>query len=339
MNPESKSSNILTMKQKISARTGLQRSEIFTIMAGGLGNQFFQLAAAIHVASGRRILIDWRLGRPRVNSTQHPEITSFSWPDSIHFSSKPSLYSRITRPTYFARKAVNYFFKESEIIGVENKTAILRCLMNLFIKIYFRKAVSFQPAEGSGYFQMVCDSKISGYVGYFQSFRWASDPKVFSVLKKTKLNHEGNKYLNYKSLILKEKPVIIHVRRGDYKAESDFGLIPQEYFFNAVNLLAQPGSIFWVFSDDPSEAAEILDFLPAQNVRYVKPEELSASETLQLMRYGHGYVLSNSTFGWWAAFLKENDGANVIAPSPWFKSKASPLDLIPPEWRTINPWK
>jgi hypothetical protein len=211
--------------------------------------------------------------------------------------------------------------------------------LNTILKIYFRKNVNFAPANGVGYFESDADSTHSNYVGYFQSYLWASESETMCVLKNINLQLESEEYAKFKSLILVEKPVIIHIRRGDYKTEPAFGLIPINYFIEAIKVLGEKEKNYWVFSDDPKEASDILSFLSGYAVRYIGPDELSPSETLQLMRYGCGYILSNSTFGWWSAFLRNERNAEVVVPWPWFQKKPSPMALIPTGWKTIDPWK
>jgi hypothetical protein len=63
-----------------------------------------------------------------------------------------------------------------------------------------------------------------------------------------------------------------------------------------------------------------------------------AATTLQLMRFGYGYVLSNSTFGWWGAFLSENGGESVITPNPWFRYANDPDQIIPLKWSRMDGW-
>jgi hypothetical protein len=59
---------------------------------------------------------------------------------------------------------------------------------------------------------------------------------------------------------------------------------------------------------------------------------ISSAETLELMRHGKGYVLSNSSFSWWAGALSHVDNASIICPTPWFERKNEPIDLIPKDW-------
>jgi hypothetical protein len=54
------------------------------------------------------------------------------------------------------------------------------------------------------------------------------------------------------------------------------------------------------------------------------------------MRLGEGYVIANSTFSWWGAYLSRSSNPLIIAPRPWFSKVESPRDLIPDSWLTIE---
>jgi hypothetical protein len=44
------------------------------------------------------------------------------------------------------------------------------------------------------------------------------------------------------------------------------------------------------------------------------------------------FIIPNSTFSWWAAWLDTNPDKIVIAPKRWFSGSIDTTDLIPEEW-------
>ena len=51
-------------------------------LTGGLGNQLFQIAAALNVWGNKAIEIEWKQGSPRLNGAS-PEIASFNLPNNL----------------------------------------------------------------------------------------------------------------------------------------------------------------------------------------------------------------------------------------------------------------
>ena len=47
-------------------------------------------------------------------------------------------------------------------------------------------------------------------------------------------------------------------------------------------------------------------------------------------------IISNSTFGWWAAWLNSNESKIVLYPNKWFKFKKIPQNLFPRNWQKIK---
>jgi hypothetical protein len=52
-------------------------------------------------------------------------------------------------------------------------------------------------------------------------------------------------------------------------------------------------------------------------------------------------IISNSSFGWWAAYLSKVEHSNVFVPSVWFGKKLvnqgfNINDLILPNWNKIE---
>ena len=58
-------------------------------------------------------------------------------------------------------------------------------------------------------------------------------------------------------------------------------------------------------------------------------------EVWDLFRHFKGYIISNSSFSWWAAFLRKDRTAPVFCPDPWFQGMKDPDSLIPHEWHKV----
>ena len=77
-----------------------------------------------------------------------------------------------------------------------------------------------------------------------------------------------------------------------------------------------------------------------RQVRFFSQIEHSTAVTFEIMRLGFGYVIANSCFSWWSAFLRYDKNAKVIAPETWFKALESPKCLFPSDWSlTQSTWR
>jgi len=51
----------------------------------------------------------------------------------------------------------------------------------------------------------------------------------------------------------------------------------------------------------------------------------------------HSFVIANSAFSWWGAWLGPGETKHVIAPYRWdTRGVVSMVDLIPADWETIS---
>jgi hypothetical protein len=49
------------------------------------------------------------------------------------------------------------------------------------------------------------------------------------------------------------------------------------------------------------------------------------------------FLIANSSFSWWAAWLNQNHGKIVIRPSQWFQAQEfKDVDICPPEWIKVS---
>lgn len=302
-------------------------------LTGGLGNQLFQLAAGLSMAGDGNLLISEKNGRPRTNSSDQPELFSFILPSNVE-KWEQSRFSNFNSRTcgYVIRMGVSPR-KLERLSIIEHSIRFAASVAN---SIFFRDIVKVMKVKGVGYTQFTSRSNM--LIGYFQSFKYAERPDVFEKLSQLRLISPGPTARDLIQQAEIELPLIIHLRRGDYSSETSFGLLGVEYYLSSVNDLLRSSEVrsIWVFTDDLQEAESLFQGKFALPTRFISDIDGSDSASLEVMRYGKAYVIGNSSFSWWAAFLKYDNSARVIAPKPWFVGQDEPKYLIPPSWKRLN---
>ncbi len=172
--------------------------------------------------------------------------------------------------------------------------------------------------------------------GHWQSEKYFYDfteliRREFSYLEQnpltnTKLQHE----------ISNSNSAAIHVRRTDYLAAHTAGIhgvCPLDYYERAVREIEKRfGKVrWWIFSDDSSWVQEQPFFRSLGHILSGDPN--NPLEDFQLMRSCQHFVIANSTFSWWAAWLGEKTNSLVIAPQRWFTTpNRDSSQIIPTRW-------
>ena len=129
---------------------------------------------------------------------------------------------------------------------------------------------------------------------------------------------EKNKEL-YK-IIKNTKSVCISIRRGDFVSNPVFSkkynVCDEKYFKSAIEKMKKiiDNPTFIIFSDDIKWCKENLDF--GEKI-YFEDGTDPVWEKLRLMYSCKNFIISNSTFSWWAQYLSKNKNKVVIAPYKW----------------------
>jgi hypothetical protein len=178
-------------------------------------------------------------------------------------------------------------------------------------------------------------SKHQTLYGYYQSCNFS---KTHNHIFDLKLSDESKELLTYKELAKAEEPLVLHVRLGDYRGEDSFGILSPEYYSNAIEIALTRISVknIWIFSDEPDTVRDFIRVPNELKVRVIPNVGDSSAETLELMRSGKGFIIGNSSFSWWGAYLRHDRNAPVFAPDPWFKGKIQPNEIVPEDWIKIN---
>lgn len=127
------------------------------------------------------------------------------------------------------------------------------------------------------------------------------------------------------------------VRRGDFLVfPNRHPVVSAGYIHRAVEMLPKTDSIF-VVSDDIPWCQSNLKIPNAVFVSYV------TWKALWLLSLCDHFVISNSTFTWWGAYLSKNPNKVVVCPDTWFGPEMTAFDtrdVRPDEWlRVPTKWE
>jgi hypothetical protein len=185
----------------------------------------------------------------------------------------------------------------------------------------------------------LADIKGSLYLdGYWQSekyFRGIRELLLKEFTFKNEPNLENAKCL---ASITTQNAVCVHIRRGDYvttpHGQTKHGVCPLDYYRKAIAYIRERTAdpVFFIFSDDPSWVASNFQMLNSMTIISHNVGQ-NDSEDLRLMMNCRHFIIGNSSFSWWAAWLGKLPEKIVIAPARWFVSpNQSDKDLVPTTW-------
>ena len=114
----------------------------------------------------------------------------------------------------------------------------------------------------------------------------------------------------------KENSVAVHIRRTDFKT-AGIHILKMSYYEKAIKYMNDKLTTphFYVFSDDINWCKENLKIpYPHTFVVWNKKDY----EDLQLMTYSNHFIIANSSFSWWGAFLGRHPDKIVVTPKKGF---------------------
>lgn len=125
-----------------------------------------------------------------------------------------------------------------------------------------------------------------------------------------------------------ENEVAVHVRRVDYKRG-----VPEFYFEKALVEMKRRNRdcYFHLFTDDTQWGIEFASRYPEMKLKS-ESNSCGIDDFKKLTSY-QNFIISNSTYSWWAALLGEKDNSIIICPSSeWWSNPSTP----PTRWHKIS---
>lgn len=141
--------------------------------------------------------------------------------------------------------------------------------------------------------------------------------------------------------LLNSAEMTVAVQIRDYRKEEPQGrnhpTIGRDYYEQAMAYFPDD-AIFIVSTNNVKYAKECTQGLKP-NIIYLD-DPANYIEEFYVLSLCKSFIISNSSFGWWAAWLSTGPGKVVIAPSPWFalpyNNKEMSKDLLPEQWYIVQ---
>jgi hypothetical protein len=274
--------------------------EVCIRLNGQLGNQLFQLALALNISQRFKVNIlldDYLATRKGIKRFLFEELSVF-----------------------------NYFQYCSDLHLFTN-----RLQHNSTIRNFYKPNNLFVEADSN---HNPLNQLYRSYTGFFQS------PSLFPekdpLLKAFSLHSEFicKPLLKFLHLADKGNCLAVSIRRGDFLKYSDLGVCSNEYYTNGINFVCERTAVdyIFIFSDDISYCRKMLASIDHQ-VIYI--EGFTPAKSLYLMSQCKHFVIANSTFSWWGAWLSEHQEKIVIRPEPWNNQDPVAPDLLPVDWVSL----
>jgi hypothetical protein len=284
---------------------------ILTRIVGGLGNQMFQYASGLGLARklGTEVVVDNNYYRaiPEIDT---PRVYGL---DHLNFE-VPKVNGIMLR-----------FFTDGSFIPGK----FFRRLTKRYFLQYTEKNLKHDP-------EMLNQKDKTYLVGNWQNEKYFLhiEPEIRT---KFQVVTPANAYNQQILQQMQGKTVIgVHIRRGDYvKLQEIHGLAGPDYYTKALAHMAEkfPGAIYLVFSDDPEWCKQ--NIKPAGETIYSENDGDHNYEDLRLMYSCSHFIVANSSFSWWGAWLIPNPEKVIVAPQIWFVGEGMESEIVPDRWVRI----
>lgn len=289
--------------------------KIITRIKGGLGNQLFCYAAARRLAlvNDAELVID--------------DVTGFA---------RDALYCRHYMLDHFSipvRKA-------TPAERLEPFERYRRCLAKWVSRRRAFEKRRYVEQEGSDFDRRLLDFKINGTLyldGYWQSEGYFKDVEQTIMDDMRIIPPEDALNQDIAKRISQCNAVAVHVRWFDAPSSNVTHNVTANYYRRAIALMEQKieSPRYFLFSDDPAAARNKLA-LPEDRASFISHNrgDINAYADLWLMTQCRHFIVANSTFSWWGAWLSGSTDKIVIAPEHDMVGTGN--DFVPDDWIKIK---
>lgn len=176
--------------------------------------------------------------------------------------------------------------------------------------------------------------------GYWQNEIYFKDYRnqILDLYSFTDLENE-TKNIKFQQQIDYSKDVCLNVRRTDHLNSKELNVINYNYYKNCINFFLEKfeKTRFFIFSDDIEWCRKNFKDMTKFIIVDHNFAGYKFKNYLYLMSNFKNFILPNSTFAWWAAWLSKHKDKKVLVPKRWSGINSSDqIDTVLKDWIKIN---
>lgn len=298
----------------MNSKNDISNSIIIKIQ-GGLGNQLFQYALGRNLSLSRNLQVRYDLSWFGAQSKRKYELDKLQTIIDLAPNHETEKLRRYQKKSWL-RHPIHNLFQANSLKYVHEKNI---CFDSNILSIK-------PPAYLDGH--------------------WISEKYFFKIAAqlreemrpKDKPTGENAKILE---AIVRQEAIAVHIRRGDYIQERQtnkfHGTATIDYYQKAAQYILEKiiSPVFYLFSDDLEWAKNNIH-INAPIIFVSQNGVNQAHEDLRLMYSCKHFIIANSTFSWWGAWLSASSDKMIITPKKWFiNQRINTKDLLPGSWIKI----
>lgn len=290
---------------------------------GGMGNQMFQYAFGRVLAEklNSELILDIRFlsdNTTRSNFT----LRKFDL-DLFNINAKIGDWDNLSQIPYHFSKAQKAF-------------QLLKCKFG--IKTYIN---GFRLIKEEFYNESELKKGLAYILdGYWQKHSYFEKIETLIKSELTFKDQPTDKIKEIEDYIKDRNSIAIQIRKTDYltiaKNRQLFVDLTPDYFEISLNYLKKNlnNPIILIFSDDNDWVKKHFTFIKDEMI--IIEDEWKGPKyqySMYLMNKCKNHIISNSSFGWWGAFLSNYPEQRVVAPKNWYKIASKNKNIsVPKSW-------
>ena len=287
---------------------------IYVELTGGLGNQLFQYALGRVIEEYRKDNVTYVSKSYKTDELRDLTLNKFNIKDNWTQDNSFDYFEshKVLKFLYRAFNRIEYTFNKRPVNNELNSFYVFKTKMFYMLGLYTHMDHAYTKLYMHEFPKNIYAQGLWHYPEYFNGIK-------DKLLTELTLKDKSVLPENFLKQIRNSESVCVHIRRGDYVNIPNYIVCDINYYIDAMNQMRDlhKGCKFFVFSDDIEWVKENM---PSQSDIVFVEEKNADYVDFGLMCECRHFIISNSTFSWWAAYLGKAENKTVMTPDKWYNN-------------------